>query len=385
MNKREVSEIRRKFFTESDTLVMNRVLTVVVNPNHDTQKVRYQNVISGISITEYEQAVYYDTLKKVLSTKIGKKLIEYDFPSSAYEKAGSQNIMYNVTQSAFLNADDTEAFINQIASNLKKEAPYAIIAAHCTYTVFKKNKADEEDKYSTEEYRFIITAICPIEPGDGALAYNFSKDEFINSADTKLFINRIPSDGFLFPAFNDRSSDINSVMYYTKSPKEPNISIIENVLGCSFTLSPEQESAYYKKLMEIIAGDDLSYELILAMENEIQMFIDDNSKSTEIPVINKQSLYSMVNKVFHQLGIDTTGLELFDATYYRLIGENVSLTATNLIDSKLLIEVEGASLNVKDAAVCYVEPVSIDGSLTTRIVINVTEPTFSINGMSVKK
>ena len=174
-------------------------------------------------------------------------------------------------------------------------------------------------------------------------------------------------------------------MYYTKSPKEPNISIIENVLGCSFTLSPEQESAYYKKLMEIIAGDDLSYELILAMENEIQMFIDDNSKSTEIPVINKQSLYSMVNKVFHQLGIDTTGLELFDATYYRLIGENVSLTATNLIDSKLLIEVEGASLNVKDAAVCYVEPVSIDGSLTTRIVINVTEPTFSINGMSVKK
>lgn len=71
--------------------------------------------------------------------------------------------------------------------------------------------------------------------------------------------------------------------------------------------------------------------------------------------------------------------------YYRLIGENVSLTATNLIDSKLLIEVDGVSLNVKNASVCYVEPVSIDGSLTTRIVVNVTEPTFNINGMSVKK
>lgn len=385
MNKREVSEIRRKFFAESDTLVMNRVLTVVVNPNHDTQKVRYQNVVSGVSMTEHEQAVYYDTLKKVLSTKIGKKLIEYAFPNSAYEEAEPQSILYNVTQSAFLNTDDTEAFVNQIADNLREEAPYAIIAAHCTYTVFKRNTADEEDKYSTAEYRFIITAICPIEPGDGALAYNFSNDEFIKSADNKLFINRTPSDGFLFPAFNDRSSDVNSVLYYTKSPKKPNISIVEDVLGCSFTLSPEQESAYYKKLMGIVAGDELSYELILAMENEIQTFIDENSGSTEIPIVNKQSLYSMVNKVFHELGIDTRNLEIFDATYGRLVGDTVSLTAANLIDSKLLIEVDGVTLNVKNATACHVESVSIDGTLTTRIVVNVTEPTFNINGMSVKK
>ncbi len=380
MNRKEVTEIRKNLFADSPTLVMNRILTVIVNPNHDSEKIRYQNICSGVTVDAGEQGIYYRTLRKLLNNKVGKKFIEYHFPNDAYGKGNAQNILYNVTQSAFKNSEDTENYVNHIVSNLRFESPYAIISAHCTYNVFKKNKMDETDAYAQENYNFILTAICPIEARECEFAYNFSSDEFINSIDTKLFIDKVPSDGFMFPAFNDRSSDVNSVMYYTKSPKEINVSIVESVLGCNFIMTLEQELAYYKLLLAKVADMQLSYELIFAMNAEIEEYIENNRKSTEVPVIDRILLKQMFSNVFLHLGISVERLESFDAMYNNIIGEGVALTATNLVNAKMQLECCGISLNVKEAAadsVC----VSPDGHTIT---INVKESGLVINGIKVR-
>lgn len=381
MNKKEVSELRRIFSPESDLFVMNHVLTVIVNPNSESEKIRYKNVSSGITMNEYETSIYFETLKKILSTKVGKKIIEYKFPNSAYDYGEPQNILYDISQSGFINECDTETFIYQIVDNIDNSVPYSIIAAHCTYTVFRKNKADETEKESSEEYKFILTAICPIKNEDKTFAYNFVKDEFISNKDSNLLIDKNPTDGFLFPAFNDRSSDINSVMYYTNKPKNSNISIIENVLGCSAKFSPETEFEFYKALLNTIVGDELSYDIITAMNNELQMFIDEYGESTELPMVYKRDLYNMLNKVLEYLNIDKNKLEVFDAVYNKLIGEKIPLTAPNLVDSKFLVDVYGVSLNIKNPSVCHIE----SDSYKTRIVIDIAEPNFEINGMSINK
>lgn len=40
----------------------------------------------------------------------------------------------------------------------------------------------------------------------------------------------LPTSGFLYPAFIDRGSDVNSLIYYTKNVKNPHPDIMENVL-----------------------------------------------------------------------------------------------------------------------------------------------------------
>ncbi|MCM1226164.1 MAG: DUF4317 domain-containing protein [Clostridium sp.] len=381
MNKKEVSELRRNFSPEQGLLVMNRVLTVVVNPNSDSGKVCYHNVSSGVTMSEYERDVYFETLKNVLSTKVGKKLVEYKFPNTAYGEGEPQNILYNIIQSGFTDAKDTESFIDQIVDNIDSMQPYTIISSHCTYTVFNKNKADETEKYSSEEYKFIITAICPIKSGDNTFAYNFANNEFISSKENKLVINKTPADGFIFPAFNDRSSDVNSVMYYCNKPKEPNVSVIEGVLGCDFRFSPDTEMEYYKTILKTFFENKLSYEIILAMENEIKMFIERNDGSTEIPMIYQRDFRNMLESVYEQFDLDEDKLTSFDEFYHELVGERVPLTAANLIDNKILIEANGVTLNIKDSDACRIE--SADSS-TGRIIINITEPTYEINGMTIK-
>lgn len=380
MNKKEVTEIRKNLFVGSPSLVMNRVLTVIVNPNYVSEVIRYQKVSSVVTIDEHEQQIYYKTLRKLLSNKVGNKFIEYHFPNSAYEAGRAQNILYNITQSAFKNTDDTEKFVANIVDNFQSTSPYAIISAHCTYNVFKKNKMDEVDDYAQENYNFILTAICPIEAGESALAYNFSNDAFFNNIETKLFIDKTPCNGFLFPAFNDRSADVNSVMYYTKSPKEVDVSLVESVLGCCFTMSPEQEMLSYKKFLQSVADTELSYELILTMNAEIEKYIEDNKKSTEIPTIDKILLKQMLSSAFRKLGISAECLDSFDTQYNSIIGEGVTLTATNLVSSKICLECCGITLNAQKTAadsVC----VSPDGRTIT---INVNESGIVINGVKLK-
>lgn len=383
MNKKGISEIRRAFSDTSNTFVINQFLTAIVNPNHDTQKIRYQHVSPCIFTDSHEREIYFSTLKSVLSTKLGKNFIEYAFPNKAYEENQPQNILYNVSQSGFTDDCITQKFINQIVDNYVRSTPYAIISAYCTYTVFSKNSFDEKDKYSATDYKFIVTAISAVESNESTFAFNFNTDTFIREAESNLSISRKPSDGFMFPAFNDRSADVNSVMYYTKSLKNPSISIIEDVLGCEFTMTSEGESVRYKRLLEKIVGDALSYEFILAMENEIQMFIDATIKSDTVPMLHKQDLHRIITKVFNTFELDTTLLKSYDAVYDRIVGENIPLTAGNLIDSKHLIEVPGVSVNVKDPYVCSIQPSTESGAI--RIVVSVPESACTIDGISVRQ
>ena len=51
-----------------------------------------------------------------------------------------------------------------------------------------------------------------------------------------------PANGFVFPAFIDRSSDVNSIMYYTKNAKDTHHELMENALGC-----PSKQTATIQK------------------------------------------------------------------------------------------------------------------------------------------
>ena len=88
---------------------------------------------------------------------------------------------------------------------------------------------DEFEDEADTDYNFIVTALCPVNLRIDGLVY----DEQDNSIAKKESCDRIvelPSDGFLFPIFNDRAPDINGVLYYTKNAKKPNTSVVEELL-----------------------------------------------------------------------------------------------------------------------------------------------------------
>lgn len=374
MNKKETAEIKKNFSDKSGFFIMERVLTAFIDAE---KNVRCQNVNSCLTMPVEEHDVYDETLKKVLNTNVGKAFVEYEFPNEAYDEGKPQFILYNLLKSELKDEIACEEFLNHIANNIAYEGPFAVITAYCVYTIRKKDKNDEFASEGEDEiYRYLLTALCPVNtPSDGFVFDSFS-NEISKKENTELIISKAPSDGFLYPVFSNRSSDINHVMYYSKSANKPNISVVENVLGCTFVMSAENEKSSFQNILKSVVGDDLDYMLIKTVNEKIQEVVEENKDDTDKAVIDNSALKDILSDI----GVPEERVQMVEPVYEKVCG-NAPLTAANLVETKTVLSSAGITVNIKPSAAGKVRTSVVDGRRC--LLIDIDDPTIEINGLPV--
>ena len=373
MNKKEVSEIKKNFKEESGFFTLNRILTAFVDAESN---ILCHKVHATSTMTVEDRDVYDETLKKVLSTSVGKKFIEYAFPDEAYHEGHAQNILYKLLSSELKDDAICTDYLNHIANNMDYTGPYTIITAYCTYSVRKKNKNDEIDEFNDEVYNYILTAICPASTSSDGFVFDREDNDIIKKLNTELIIDKSPTDGFLFPSFSNRSSDINHIMYYTSSSKKPNYTLVENVLECEFELTADLEKNSFMAIMSEVAGDDLNYTYINAVNEKLKDIVMDNRDSTDIPTVEPCEL----KEIFRECGLSDERAKLTEPMYKKFCGD-YALTASNLIDNKNVISTTGIKLEIQSSASEKVRTAIVDGHRC--LLIDIDDPKIEINGLAV--
>ncbi len=140
MNKKDAAEIKKNFTDDSGYFTVNNVLTAFIDAE---KRVLCKEIESYISLSQDEGNLILATLKKVVSGNLGKTLVEYRFPNAAYDEGGAQKLLYSAVQSK-LGEEETDKLIERLTSSIDYASPFAIICAHCTYSVFSKDKNDEK-------------------------------------------------------------------------------------------------------------------------------------------------------------------------------------------------------------------------------------------------
>lgn len=373
MNKKEINEIKKNFSGADTPFVINKVVTAFVDAE---KNIKCKDVKSFNLIEQDECDLLNEILKKSLSGTVGKNLLEYAFPKDAYLEGGTQPFLYEVLKSKFNNEELTDKFLNTVIEKTEYVSTYTIFSAHCTYSVFKKNKAEDLDLEADNDYNFILTAICPVELRIDGFVY----DEENNSIAKKDGSDRVvqpPTDAFLFPLFNDRSADINGVLYYTKNAKKPNISIVEELLGCEFSMDCQSEKETFHKILGEVVGDKLDYDMITTVNENIQQVIDENANETEVTTIDNNKLSTILWKS----GIEQTELENLPKVYEKELGDK-ALTAVNLVDKKTVVATSGVTVNISKDAVDKVKTQIIEGRKC--LVIALDDPEITVNGLETK-
>lgn len=92
---------------------------------------------------------------------------------------------------------------------------------------------------SEEIYEHILCSICPVNLSKAGLSYDVAENN-IKDRIRDWVVSR-PETGFLFPVFNDRSTDIHGTLYFNKNIKNIHPDFIENVLGTSIPRIPGNE------------------------------------------------------------------------------------------------------------------------------------------------
>ena len=374
MNKKEITELKKSLKSDNGYFTMDRILTAFVDAE---KNILYNNTHSTYTMTVEDRDIYDETLLKILNTNIGKNFKEFAFPNSAYEEGQSQNILYNVVKGELKDTEYNNTYIEHIVNNLMYTGPYTIITAFCVYNVRKKNSNDEFNENDEDElYKFILTAICPADTGDDGFIFDSNNKEIIKKLNTELIINKAPSDGFIFPVFSNRSSDINYVGIYSKSKAKPNISMIENVMSCTFTTTSDVEKNNFQTILKTVVDEDLNYNFINNVNDKIKDIIDQNRDETEAATIDSNKL----EDIFSECGLNQDRVNMVKPVYEKLCGDN-ELTAYNLVDYKTTVDIDGIKVNIKSYDTDKVRTSVIDGRRC--LIIDIDDPTVEINGLPV--
>lgn len=373
MNKKEIAEIKKNFTDDCGFFTVNHVVTAFVDAEKNIKC--KTNQLYNI-IPQDESELIMINLKKVLSGRIGANLLEYGFPKDAYLDGGAQHFLYDTLVSKLVDDEAVDKFLNAIVEKVEYISTYTIFAAHCTYSVLSKNKAGDLDEEADTDYNFIITAICPVNLRIDGLIYN-EENNSIAKKESSDRIVELPSDGFVYPLFNDRSADVNGVLYYTKNAKKPNVSMIEDLLGCEFVMTGQNEKETFHSILNNVVGDELDYDLITTVNEKIQTYIDQNAHETEVTTIDDHKLSS----ILWEAGVSQEKLENLPKVYESAVGDK-SLTAVNIVDKKTVLTVPSITVNIGKDAVDKVKTQIIDGRKC--LIIALDDPEISVNGLETK-
>ena len=92
------------------------------------------------------------------------------------------------------------------------------------HTMCRGKSSDNMEMFDASDtvYEHIMCSICPVKLTKAGLTYNAEK----NNIEDRIrdWLVEMPDWGFLFPQFNDRSTDIHGLLYYTKK-KTPKTSV----------------------------------------------------------------------------------------------------------------------------------------------------------------
>ena len=208
MNKKEVAEIKKQFSPQNCALT--RLCTCYV----DGEKNRKMETREAfLSQSEEECFKYFEIFRKCLTGSIGKNLINLDFPLQAEARDGQQAILLQLLQEKLKNDDTLEAFYNRVIETYDCSGSYLICLVHGNYDIPGKTSDNQEQFDSSDEvYEYILGAICPVNLSKAGLSYQEKDRRFVSRI--RDWLADMPMTGFLFPAFEDRSTDIHKLLYY---------------------------------------------------------------------------------------------------------------------------------------------------------------------------
>ena len=372
MNKKEVAEIRKNFTDSSGFFTLNHILTAYVDPQKNV--LCKDNRLYSL-IPEDEGAVMLESLKKILGGRLGKNLTEYGFPNEEYAEDGAQSDLYAAVRGKLEDEVSCDKLLARIVNNMEYEMAYTVIIGYCSYSVMTKDRNDESYDDAAEEYNFIATAICPVNTGDDGLMFDRENSSIVKKANTDLIISRTPTDGFFFPVFSDRSPDVNRVMYYTKTPKKPNISVVEDVLGCNFVMTCQSEKETFQQVLTDVVGDELSYTVITQVNEALRDIVTNAKNETEMPLIDDNKLHG----ILFDAGVSSEKLDALPAVFKEKVGEADGLTAENLVENKMVLATPEITINISRDAAEKVRTSVIGGRRC--LVIDLDDPSISINGL----
>lgn len=277
-----------------------------------------------LNLDDAEFFKYLKILKKSVSGQVRKNLLGLEFNKEATEAGGIQQFLLGLKESQLKNDDMLDILYDKIIYEYDYPGNFIILLFYDTYDVMKRSKDNSNLDESEEIYSYFICSICPVSLSKPGLGYNAPREEF-EPVEQDWMIND-PDIAFLYPSFNDRSADVNTLTYYVKKPLETHPEIAE-VLGCNMQKTSVEERECLKDIIKqhVTSMVENADEVVLKVQQNIMD--KDNMKDDE-GIFDD----SVVIEVLEEHNIPESELNRLKADLSEQLSKEIPLS--NLYDEK---------------------------------------------------
>ena len=335
MNKKDIHELKRRLTKHGCTFT--RMCGCYVDAEHN----KVTNIAETfLNLEEEDFYKYLDIAKKVFSGTVGNNILELEFPMEEEAVGGKQQFLMGLRESELKNDELLDAFYDMVIASYSHPGNYLILLFHDAYDVMKKTKDNMDLDESEEVYDYLICAICPVNLSKQGLGYR--EEENCIRSRIRDWVVSMPDTGFVFPAFTDRSTDIHSVMFYTRDTKNPHSEFMTEGLGCGARLTATEKKITFESIIKDVIGDGDGKSEILYMD--IQDNLNDKvyqnaemNDPSETNVTPEPMLLTTrdMTEVLTESGLTEEQTAVIEKNYEEVFGEDLP-EAGSLVDSKLV-------------------------------------------------
>ena len=332
MNEKEVAELRRQLKRDRNNIT--KVYGCYVNENRSIVSTFSQSLALA---TDEEADAYLNLLKKSLSGTLGKNLIDIAFSNQQVIGSEEHGLLMKLRETKLEDEELLQKFYDKVISCVSLEENY------------------------------LILIVC----------YDYNEQHFHTFAGDWLVAP--PQIGFLFPAFDDRSTNIYNALCYTKKPDDTVLPFIETVFCTDVPKPASEQKTCFETLLSNSLEEECSMEVVQAVHEQLTNLIDmhKENKITEPLQIHADT----VTAVLEDCGVSAPRTEAFRERFDAEFGEDEAVSPKNIIDDKHFdVTLPEVTIRVKPQARDLVQTKTIDG---IKYILIRAEDSVEVNGVSI--
>ena len=373
MNTKEIGEIRRHL--RRDRSNITKLYGCYVN---DNKEIISQFVRSTGMMSENEGEKYFALLKRTLSGSIGKNLIDINFSTAQVAGSEEHGLLMELRKCRLESDDLREKLLRKIIDTVSLDGSYLVLLGCDSYDVpFKSKDGENQSDNSDETYTYLICAVCPVKQTQPKLHYVPEEKEFHDGGMQNIV--SAPELGFLFPAFDNRATNIYNALYYTHSPKESHEAFVDAVFHTPIPKPAFEQKKSFEAILGSALDDECSLDVVQTVHDQMcqRIAMHKEAKVPEALLVSKEE----VREVLTSCGISEPHIAKFSIDYDEVFGHEAELHPKNIIDDKHFeVKTPDVSIRVAPDRADLIETRVIGG---VKYILICAEEDVEVNGVSI--
>lgn len=373
MNTREIGEIRRR--VRRDRSNMKAIYGCYVNGQKEIISEFKQ---STLTMPENEAEKYFATMRKVLSGGLGRNLIDITFRTAQVASSPEHQLLMDLRRTELQDETLRHRFYEKVMESVNLEDSYLILLGCDNYDVpFKSSDDEVQADASDETYTYLLCAICPVKLAKPTLRYMAEEKAFHNGGADN--VAAAPELGFLFPAFDNRATNIYNALYYTHSPKESHQGFVDAIFCTDIPKPAAEQKKSFEALLASSLQKECSMDVMQTVHEQLcqSIAIHKESHSPEALLVSKEQ----IKLALKESGVPEKNVAKFSVEYDESFGFDAQLHPKNIINAnRFEINTPDVSIKVSPERLDLIETRVIGG---VKYLLIRADENVEVNGVNI--